>query len=1138
MMDDKTHISSFRRVVPMIYAYQTPGYPKHEGWTKIGETKNGVEWRIRQQVHTAWIEYELLWQDNALFKDGSGEFFSDHDFHDFLERRKDVERHAGTEWFHIDGPRSLMYFNEFASRQYARMAVGSSYVLRDKQEEAVRLTLDYMRRGTGRKFLWNAKPRFGKTLTTYELIRRMKGEKPLNVLIVTNRPSIANSWYDDFERFIGWQTGFRFVSDNDALRDQRDVMTRQQFVKWLSTPGSRDGFDGQICFESLQGLKGSVFFGGTYNKLEWMRQLEWDLLVIDEAHEGVDTQRTDRAFDNIRRRFTLHLSGTPFKAIAGGQFAHDQIFNWSYAEEQEAKENWDSLDRNPYEDMPRLNLFTYRMSDIVRDEVRKGISLDDEAAATEYAFDLNEFFKTDGGRFVYEKDVRKFLHALTTQEKFPFSTEALRTELSHTLWLLNRVESVKALARLLQEEGSSFADYEVVVAAGDGRLDDDGETAKAYNRVKAAIARHARTITLSVGQLTTGVTIPEWSGVLMLSNMKSPSLYMQAAFRAQNPCDITRDGLRYRKENAYVFDFDPARTLIIFDDFANNLRAETTAGGGTPASREENIRRLLNFFPVIAEDEEGRMVEIDARQVLSIPRSIKSQEVVNRGFLCNFLFKNIANIFGAPGAVRDILGKLDKAHEDRGRNTHASLDEAGGVTVDAGGNVSVPEEIIIGQEQNVFGKKVYEVFDDLQAECNDIVRNDRSDDVMRDFDKIESHIVKTIESDIVKPAADSYGLNRAQAGRLAKDAVKEVREKFDKIRGDYQQQARIAEVKHKEAVRQADTEVAVRAADDAFLRDMGQAVNNLAGSLKKQIDEVVQDKPREVIERIEKDRANRKKNEIEDEVRAHLRGFSRTIPSFIMAYDDGALRLGNFDQIVTPAVFEEVTGITLEDFRFLRDGGDYEENGVKRHFEGGLFDEVVFDDSIAVFRQKRQELANYFDESLGEDIFDYIPPQKTNQIFTPKWVVRKMVDLLEQENPHIFEDPQKTFADLYMKSGLYITEIVRRLYNNGAMRRAIPDDRERILHILRHQVYGFAPTEIIFRIATRYILGFDPSLCPEQSNFRQVDTVPYAKEGRMEELIEKVKNKAPSNPPLGGRRDAQRLPSLREGPGVGKKLKR
>ncbi len=1099
MMEDKTRISSYRRVVPMIYAYQTPGYPKHDGWTKIGETKNGVERRIHQQVHTAWIDYELQWQDNALFKDGSGEYFSDHDFHDFLERRKNVERSPGTEWFRIDGQQSLMYFNEFASRQYPKMMVGSTYVLRDKQEEAVRLTLNYMQQGRDPKFLWNAKPRFGKTLTAYELIRRMKGEKPLNVLIVTNRPSIANSWYDDFERFIGWQTGFRFVSDNEALRDARDVMTRQQFVQWISTPGARDGFDGQICFESLQGLKGSVYFGGTYNKLEWMRQLKWDLLVIDEAHEGVDTRRTDRAFDNIRRAFTLHLSGTPFKAIAGGQFAREQIFNWSYAEEREARESWNSLDRNPYEDMPRLNLFTYRMSDIVRDEVRKGISLDNDEDTMEYAFDLNEFFKTDGGRFVYEQDVRKFLRALTTQEKFPFSTEALRTELAHTLWLLNRVESAKALARLLQEEGSGFEGYEVVLAAGDGRLSEEAETAKAYNKVKEAIAHHPKTITLSVGQLTTGVTIPEWSGVLMLSNMKSPSLYMQAAFRAQNPCDITRDGQCYRKENAYVFDFDPARTLIIFDNFANNLRAETAGAAGTPASREENIRRLLNFFPVIAEDEEGKMVELDAREVLSIPRGIKSQEVVNRGFLCNFLFKNIANIFGAPGVVQGILEKLDKAHEDRGRNTNATLGEAGQVQVDGEGAVIVPEEIIIGQEQDVFGGKVYERFEALKDECTDMAR----EDVMWGIDKIETNIVRTIEASIIKPAADSYGLNQKQAGRLAKDATKEVHAQIDKLRGDYQQQTRIAEVKHQEAIRQADTEKAVKAADDAFRQDMEQAMNDLASSVKRQIEEVVNDKPREVIERIETDRANQKKNDVEEEVRAHLRGFSRTIPSFIMAYDDGTLRLSNFDRTVTPAVFEEVTGITLEEFRFLRDGGDYTEDGVQKHFDGDLFDEVVFDDSIEVFRKKRKALANYFDESLGEDIFDYIPPQKTNQIFTPKWVVRKMVDLLEQENPHIFEDPQKTFADLYMKSGLYITEIVRRLYNNDEMQRQIPGDRERILHILRHQVYGFAPTEIIYRIAIRYILGFDPSIQPEQSNFRQVDTVPYAKAGRMKELIEK-----------------------------------
>lgn len=1112
MTNDKTRINSYRRVVPMIYAYQTPGYAKHDGWTKIGETKNGVDRRIRQQVHTAWVDYELQWQDNALFKDGSGEYFSDHDFHDFLERRKQVERHRGTEWFKIDGPRSLMYFNEFASRQYPRVEVGSTYVLRQQQEEAVRLTLDYMRQSATlsddrRRFLWNAKPRFGKTLTAYELIRRMRGDRPLNVLIVTNRPSIANSWYDDFERFVGWQTGFRFVSDNEALRDRRDVMTRQRFVTWINTPGAHDGFDGQICFESLQGLKGSVYFGGTHNKLEWMRRLRWDLLVIDEAHEGVDTRRTDRAFDNIQRSFTLHLSGTPFKAIAGGQFAREQIFNWSYAEEQEAKEAWDSLDRNPYEDMPRLNLFTYRMSDIVRDEVRRGILLDDDdTSATEYAFDLNEFFRTDGGKFVYEQDVRKFLRALSTQEKFPYSTDELRTEMAHTLWLLNRVESAKALARLLRESGSGFEDYEVVLAAGDGRIDEDKETAKAYNKVKEAIATHPRTITLSVGQLTTGVTIPEWSGVLMQSNMKSPSLYMQAAFRAQNPCDITRDGQRYRKEQAYVFDFDPARTLIIFDEFANNLHSRGLQIPDNPVSdtREDNIRRLLNFFPVIAEDENGEMMEIDARQVLSIPHSIKSKEVVERGFLCNFLFKNIGNIFGAPSVIQDILGKLDKAHEDRGRSSKATLGEANTVQVDSEGNAHVPEAIIIGQEQDVFGDKVYASFEPLQQECADIACHDEPTAVVQHIGQIETSIAKTIEASIVGPAADSYGLTKKEADRLTKAATKEVHGKMDKLRGDYEQQRRIAEVRHEEAVRQADSEEAVRQADDAFRQDMEQALHDLTSSVKREIETVVSEKPREVIERIETDRANRKKQDIEEEVRAHLCGFSRTIPSFIMAYDDGTLRLQNFDRVVTPAVFEEVTGITLDEFRFLRDGGDYQdEDGTQRHFAGDLFDEVVFDDSIALFRQKREALADYFDESQMEDIFDYIPPQKTNQIFTPRWVVRRMVDLLEQENPHIFEDSQRTFADLYMKSGLYITEIVRRLYNNAEMQRQLPDDRERLLHILRHQVYGFAPTEIIYRIATRYILGFDRSLRPEQSNFRQVDTVPYAKTGRMEELIER-----------------------------------
>ena len=204
-----------------------------------------------------------------------------------------------------------------------------------------------------------------------------------------------------------------------------------------------------------------------------------------------------------------------------------------------------------------------------------------------------------------------------------------------------------------------FNEYEVVFAAGDGKLDGNDETLKSYDKVVAAIAKHEKTITLSVGQLITGVAIPEWTAVLMLSNMRSPALYMQAAFRAQNLCLFKVGTLFQRKENAYVFDFDPARTLTIFEQFANNLNPNTAQGGGTAEERKENVKELLNFFPVIGEDEQGELVELDAEKVLTIPRKIRSVEVVKRGFMSNFLFQNISNIFGAPKEVLDIITKFE-----------------------------------------------------------------------------------------------------------------------------------------------------------------------------------------------------------------------------------------------------------------------------------------------------------------------------------------------------------------------------------------------------------------------------------------------------------------------------------------------
>ena len=1095
---DATRIHSFNSFVRMLYAYRTPEIARHEGWLKIGDTEQGVDKRIRQQTHTADVRFELEWKDIAMYRDDCT-YFRDHDFHDYLTEYKGIERNDHTEWFHIDGRELRRCFEEFVSRNYQQKGLHYSYKLRKEQQEAVDKTLAYLDAHDGKseaKFLWNAKPRFGKTLTAYELTRRMQAR---NVLIVTNRPSIANSWYDDYEKFLAGQSGYRFVSDNESLRDRPGVMTRDMFLRWL--PHRDKDFAGQICFESLQGLKGSVYFGGNYNKLKWIKEMKWDVLIIDESHEGVDTIRTDRAFNNIKRRFTLYLSGTPFKAIASGEFKDNQIFNWSYADEQAAKESWSSEDHNPYQDMPRLNLFTYRMSDIVRERVRQGLDLEEEGAI-DYAFDLNEFFKTkDDGKFEHERDVRKFLKALTTQEKFPFSTEELRKEMAHTFWLFNRVASAKAMARLLKEESSPFEGYEVVVAAGDGSIDGNAETIKAYNRVKEAIKTHDRTITLSVTQLTTGVTIPEWSGVLMLSNMQSAPLYMQAAFRAQNPYEYSDGGKIVRKDNAYVFDFDPARTLMLYDEFANNLKKSTAGGSGTTDERKQNIRQLLNFFPVIAEDTEGVMMQIDERQVLSIPRKIKSEEVVRRGFMSNLLFRNIANIFNAPSVVGEILKKMDKAQEERGRATKADLNDAADVSVDESGEVLIPSEVIIGQEQHIFGDKLYQAFEDI----DDIPTvAESADQVLTAIVRVGNSLKAAVEQKIIHPVSEEYKLGQSLTKRIVRDSQKEVETKVEKIKGDFEQQRKIAVVKHDEAVRQATCARELEDAEKAFREEMETALKDVNNAIRDATNDIVNNKPKEVIERIEKDREEQKKNSVEEEVRAHLRGFARTIPSFVMAYDNGALTLDNFDKNIEDEVFKEVTSITLEEFRFLRDGGSYTEDGEEKHFGGHLFDEVVFDDAIAEFRKKRQELANYFDESQSEDIFDYIPPQKTNQIFTPKWVVKKMVDMLEMENPHIFEDPQKTFADLYMKSGLYITEIVRRLYNNGEMRRLIPDDRERILHILHHQVYGFAPTRIIYLIATRFILGFDETLRPEQSNFRQVDTIPYAKEGRMEELINNV----------------------------------
>ena len=1103
--------------VPKIYAYTTPEIARHDGWTKIGYTEQDVRERIKQQTHTADVQWHLEWSGNATWEHHAGTF-RDTDFHAYLEKQG-IEREPKKEWFKISGEDSHQQFYRFRDTDGVLDAHGTaSYTLRAEQRRAVEQTSAFARANwdeageCGGEFLWNAKPRFGKTLTAYDLCRKLGAQK---ILIVTNRPAIANSWYDDYVKFVGLEGGYRFISSVDALAGKRYCLSREDYLRAIRN--DHDGPKGFIEFVSLQDLKGAIDFGGSYQKLEHVAKLVWDVLIIDEAHEGVDTFKTDVAFDHIKRRFTLHLSGTPFKAIANEKFAADAIFNWTYADEQQAKRDWpaNSEEPNPYANLPRLNLLTYQMSDIVEQEARGGMEIDGEQ--TEFAFDLNEFFSTtQAGAFVHDADVDKFLDALTTQGKFPFSTPELRNELRHTLWMLNRVDSAKALAKKLQKH-PVFKEYEVVLAAGDGKIDAEDESEKSLDKVRRAIKGHDKTITLSVGQLTTGVTVPEWTAVLMLSNMQSPALYMQAAFRSQNPCLFDLGGGNYaRKENAYVFDFDPARTLTIFEQFANDLYGSTAHGGGDVGTRERHIRQLLNFFPVYGEDEAGEMVELNAEQVLSVPRRIHAREVVKRGFMSNFLFQNIASVFRAPAEVVDIIQRFAPYEQGKAKDpdkNKVEVDEhtADELSLNDEGEVEIPDEQVVGKATDVFGPKVYgDIAVEFSSCVDDIASRHEHDDADESLlENLKDAFKKSVAAPLVQAAKESYGseLKPRQQKQLERKVQADADIQLKRQVSDYQIQAKRIEQSRANELKAAASDAERAEVNQRHDEQKAKAFETLTQKLEESRDELVQSAGETVVREVETAKKEGEKQGIEDQVRAHLRGFSRTIPSFLMAYGEQGTTLANFDTVIPPDVFQDVTSITVDKFRFLRDGGDYTDatTGETRHFEGRLFDEAVFNDSVNEFIKLRERLSNYFDESQTEDIFDYVPPQKTNQIFTPRKVVVEMVDLLEKENPGCFDDPSHTFADLYMKSGLYITEIIKRLFNSDGMKAAFPDDRKRLDHILEHQVFGIAPSKIIYEIATHYILGFHDEVgqgC--DTNFVMADSAELAKEGTLDSFVERV----------------------------------
>lgn len=1063
MSGDKKQIKTFKKVYPQIYSYILPDRHQNDGWQKIGYTeRKDAKVRIREQNETASHKepYDIKWIRPA--RKNNNEWFKDHELHRYYQQNaipKD-EGH-GTEWFYFNGTpeRSIELFEAFCQNHFVDGNGKKFYILRPEQEDAVEQTLEYTERNQTTdfknpnekaEFLWNAKPRFGKTLTTYDFMKRFGATK---TLIVTNRPAIADSWYKDYNKFID---GYYFISTADSIKEK--TLTREEFNR-IEEFGKK-----QITFLSLQDLKGAKVFGGSFNKLQWVADLEWDLLVIDEAHEAVDTDKTDRAFENIKRKFTLHLSGTPFKALAEGKFSSEQIYNWTYLDEQKVKQSEleNGQESGDHTDMPDLRLFNYKISDTTAKQIEEGIDVNGENVPP--VFEFNDFLATNSkGEFKREADIWRFLNTLTENEGYPFSTPELRDELKHTFWFVgNRVNSAKAMEKLLKKH-PVFENYKIILAAGDGRsldnedseeeAEDFKKNEKALARVRKAIEEHDKTITLSVGQLTTGVTVKEWSAVLMMSDVKKETLYTQAIFRAQNPYKYEKDGKLYRKKSAYVFDFSPYRVLEIYDKLANSLSEKSAIGNITESERQENVAELLNFFPVLSQDENGKMVELDASQVLTLPAAKMASDIVKRRFITNLLFKDIGNVFNLPSEIVKKLNKVQNSKEDGTANKKEKRDVSGNRERDEQKQkrISANRNIIWGQK--VYGEPIREAFERAQE----------------DMDSFETQLTNTINEDILSAPIAKYVEVYAPSKKEVKELEEKIVEKIKTVSEEFKNSPQTEKEKTK-------------------------AIAELADFVEKEL-------PRDMIDnREEQAYQDDAKNEL-DIIREKLRTFSRAIPSFVMAAKDPKnLTIDNLQNAVSDEDFEMLFNerdklhtpdrFTKADFIELRDGGDYEENGKIIHFDG-FFEKYRFNAAIQEFEKKREQLADYLNNTTKEDIFSYIPAQKSNQIFTPREVVNKMLNILEAENPGIFSNPNLTFCDLYVKSGLFLTETAKRL-NHGLVN-IIPDERARLKHIFENQLFGFAPTQIIYDIAANYIYGGFPEI--SRQNLKKKDLTEQFKKG-------------------------------------------
>jgi len=681
-------------VTPTIYAYKLVGVNSHKGYIKVGYTDRDVETRVKEQLHTSGIEYKILLKESAMRSDGT--CFTDHEIHTALKRKGFLQLNQGldkNEWFNCtikDVISAINYVRDGISTEENRTL---TFKMRPEQTRAVQKTIEFFDKAKADepekapKFLWNAKMRFGKTFASYQLAKKLNFKR---VLVLTFKPAVESAWREDLVSHVDFE-GWQFISNKDAHDNKINID-----VQFASADKSRP----IVVFGSFQDLLGTNENGGIKAKNEFIHTTQWDLVIFDEYHFGAWRENAKKLFENpdeeenadfdmehykqteadnaynetflpITTSYYLFLSGTPFRAINSGEFIEDQIYNWTYSDEQNAKESWLGAN-NPYLSLPRMVMLTYRIPESIRQIALQG----------EYdEFDLNVFFSAKGkgeeAKFTYENEVQKWLDLIRGsylpssvddlklgQDKrppMPFSDTRLLNVLSHTLWFLPNVASCFAMANLLKQKQNAFYhDYKINICAGTGA----GIGLDALYPVQSSMGNplETKTITLSCGKLTTGVTVRPWTGVFMLRNLKSPETYFQTAFRVQSPWEIT-DNLgnkQIMKQECYVFDFSLDRALRQISDYSCRLNVEES-------NPEKKVADFIHFLPVLAYDG-STMKQINAQDILDIAMAGTSATLLAKRWESALLVNVDNDTLGRLLANKDALDALMRIEGFRSLN--------------------------------------------------------------------------------------------------------------------------------------------------------------------------------------------------------------------------------------------------------------------------------------------------------------------------------------------------------------------------------------------------------------------------------------------------------------------------------------